>query len=32
MRLIAAKNEKSLPAGVSFALDGDEHDSAEPKE
>lgn len=32
MRSIAAKNGKSLPAGVSLALDGDEHDPAEPEE
>ena len=32
MRSIAAKNEKSLPAGVSLALDWDEHDSTEAEE
>jgi len=32
MRSIAAKNGKSLPAGVSLALDGDEHDPAELEE
>lgn len=32
MRSIAAKNGKSLPAGVSLALDRSEHDLAEPEE
>jgi len=32
MRSIAAKNGKSLPAGVLLSLDGDEHDAAEPEE
>lgn len=32
MRSMAAKNGKSLPAGVSLALDGYKHDPAEPEE